>query len=256
MKKLMAMLMGCMLITSSFASCGSDKDSSDSEASTKSSKATTEAEDATEDETEDETEEETEEEPETEAPTEKPTEKATKSSGGELDSELVGAWNTTEDGYNGAYVFNADGTGDIYFDFGDMLHFEGETLMVEGTAITPDMYSFDGTHFALVLSGMDLLTMDKTTSGDGIEGTYKVKSGTVYDEISSAYAGLSFNIEIKGGECTGIFTNCFKYTADGSKITITEGNSIFSVTEFSYKIDGEEMVAESAGQKQYFTRRK
>ena len=257
MKRFLAVLMGCMLITGTFASCGSDDDSSEVRSTIA---GTTAADDdevsaSSEKTTGSDTEKDT-EEPETEAPSVKTGEKTSESSGTEIDSELVGAWDTSEEGYNGAYVFNADGTGDILLYFGDMLYFKGDSLVVEGTELPSDMYSFDGTHFSLVLNGMDVLTMDKTTSGQGLDGTYKVKSGAVYDEVSGEYGGLSFNIEVKGGKCTGIFENCFGYTADGKKVSLTSGNAILGVGEFSYKVNGDEMVAESGGTKQYFTRKK
>ena len=68
MKKLMAILMGCMLMTGTFASCGSDDDTSESETSAKSS--TAEAENGAEDTTD-------EEEQTTEAATEEDTDEVT-----------------------------------------------------------------------------------------------------------------------------------------------------------------------------------
>jgi len=250
MKRLFAILMGCMLITGTFASCGSGKDSSDSEASTKSSSTTTEAEDGTEDETEDGTEEGTEAETTTKKTTTKKVTTAPATDDDDLTTtsrtttewyniedpiepdikpedlkggDIKGSWRISEEdaGVDMIFEFRADGIVGMGIDITDDLSITGNKVIFSGVETS---YEFDGKTLKITDNDGETLIMERTEgSGKSTDGKYKVTGGTMAEDFSDEEFSIGYLI--KGSETYAFFEDAYRYTTKGNELTMTDLDS-------------------------------
>lgn len=268
MKRLTAILMSCALITCTFASCGSDDSSSESKKAATTSASEDNSEEASEaasDEdisdttaasTKEAATETTTKAAATEATTKAGSTEATTKSGskssdakyeaGKVDEKILGTWTTSEMGFDGAYEFYEDGTGSVIIDSSSIVHFDGDKLMMSSTAITADKYTYDNGHFDLTMNGQNFLTMDKTEGDNAVlDGTYKVTSGTFYDQFKNTYANTDnyeFDIIVDGANTSMCLKNCFTYSADGENLCIDKGASLFNNSSFVYTLEGDTLT--------------
>lgn len=190
--------------------------------------------------------------------------KATKASGeggykkGEIDEDILGKWTTKEGGFDGWYEYKEDGNGSVYLDSSSIIHFEGDKIYFNTTELGPDKYTFKDGKFVLNVGGKDILTMEKTDAAkDKLDGEYKVVSGLLFDQYDKTYKNTSeysFNFIVDGKKSTICLENCFTYSADGSKIYIGEGSSLFNNKEFDYTIDGKKLTLKSGFAQQILTK--
>ncbi len=214
MKRLLAVLTVCAVMTGVFASCGDDKkeeseskkdvsvsESSDEEA-TEETEPTTEEE--TEPETEEETEPETEEEtePETEEETESETEEETESeteeetesetidlSDATIEGSIDGLWMADNDLYG--FSFESGGTGGILADATEKMHFTADGgLAISTVTVEPESVNYDGTTLSVEVEGNDMLTMIRNgeSAPDSYDGEYTLISGALYDGMAASMA--------------------------------------------------------------------
>jgi hypothetical protein len=196
--------------------------------------------------------------------TKEDTTKATKESGnggfkeGEVDKELLGKWTTKEGGFDGWYEYKEDGKGSVYLDSSSIIHFEGDKIYFQTTELGPDKYTFEDGKFSLNVNGRDILTMEKIEGGnDTFDGKYNVTSGLLYDQYDKTYKNTddySFTFEADGKNSILGLNNCFTYSADGEKIYIGEGSSLFNNKEFDYTIDGKKLTLKAGIAQQILTR--
>ena len=272
MKKLLAVLMACAMMTGVFASCGKDESSeskkdvsvSDSSEEDKTTESETE-EDTTESETEEETEAETEEETETvseteteEEETESETEEETEE---ETEIDLSSA--TSEGSIEGIWIsdalygfsFESDGTGGILADASEKMHFTADGgLAVSTLTIAPESVSYDGTTLSVAVEGNEMLTMTRNDAGgsDGYDGKYTLISGALYDGFATSMSqslGLDVStgvqVIVDGEEMFLNFANLFTYTAENGNLEIS-GNSealgIPSGSVVEYKFSDDKLI--------------
>ena len=196
--------------------------------------------------------------------TKEDTTKATKSSGGsgykkgEIDEDILGKWETKEGSFSGWYEYKEDGNGSVYLDSSSIIHFEGDKIFFNTTELGPDKYTFKDGKFSLTVGSNDVLTMEKV-DGDGskLDGEYKVTSGLLFDQYDKTYKNTSdyaFHFIVDGKKSTICLVNCFTYSADGSKIYIGEGSSLFNNKEFDYTLDGKKLTLKSGIAQQILTK--
>lgn len=180
------------------------------------------------------------------------------SSSGEVDSKLVGTWETEENGFKGAYNYKADGMGDVILDSSELIYLDGNTMVFSDNEITEDMYSFKNGKFVLDVDGENLLTMTKISgSKNDLQGTFQITAGYLYDQYEPTFGEdfpLNLTIEFDGSDSAMVMADCYQYTADGSDITIVKGKSLFNNTKFSYTIKGDTLTLSASGAKQELTR--
>ena len=250
MKRLMAILMSCMLMTGVFTSCSDSDDSSSAEGVTKASATDTTGGEDDEDETTEETSEDDDDEEETTG-AEKTTEaekttagsktttseKATKQSSSidpddepEIDpdtlkgGDILGTWEGVDLGEEFAMTFKADGTIDYFFDSTSMFSFKnGKVIFYDGEEDACD-YTFDGKKMVLSYMDAEFLVLERTsgeTSKTDLDGTYKITGGELYGMLADeTNAAGSFVID---GEKTYMqYNSMFRYKVSGNQLTITE----------------------------------
>ncbi len=187
MKKLTALLMGCMMIVCAAVSCGKSDDS-DSEGSKKGSGAS-------------------------------------QSDDEKQADPIVGTWageNPEEDGF---VTFDENGGISMKGDLSMLIQFDGDKVMFGGEDVT-QFAEFDGENFTLNAEGQELLTLKKTEKGsaDNYDGTYEITGGMFVDMMASQFgaegSGMSFKVD--GKTTYMIIEGMGTYTANGdNKYTVT-----------------------------------
>lgn len=213
MKKLMALLTVCTMMTCAFVSCGDDNAS---ESSTEKSVSETEAETTAETTTEEETTEEETTEPETEEETIETTSEETS------EESIVGMWSMEDDRVTAGMNFIDDKNMSFWIDITEVMHFTANgDFIISGETIEPDFISYDGTTFSINVNGQDLLTMTKeSSSSDSYDGEYKFVSGTMYDAVA-LYEGADIYVIVNGETILADYRNALTYKIDGNKISIS-----------------------------------
>ncbi|MCM1505691.1 MAG: hypothetical protein NC177_00945 [Ruminococcus flavefaciens] len=205
MKKLLAILAVCTMMTSAFASCGDDDAS---ESSAEKSVSETEAE-TSETTTEEETTEET-TEPETE-------EETTESSSAEdVNEDLLGMWYMEDDelvmGFN---VIDSKNIG-LWMDITEVVHFTADDeFVLSGEVLPNELISYDGETFSITAdTGEDLWTMTKESgSADSYDGEYKLVSGMMYDAVQ-IYDDSDVYVIVSGENMYADYRNMLTYVID------------------------------------------
>ena len=236
MKRLSAILMGCMLITGTFASCGSSGSSSGSETSAETS-ASEETDALTEENSGEET---TAAKPEktTSAATEADTSRTTtakKTSRAAVTDEK----NTTEpdpSNFHGGdisgmwliddedivtYLEFDSGHINMAVDLTDEIEFSDDTVSFEGVS-TP--YSFDGKTLKIIdnETNEELLILKKDSgSSDSLEGIYKFSGGTNVSYFTNDSSGIKYDLLIRDGKTFAWSKGVFTYETDGNTLTLT-----------------------------------
>lgn len=216
MKKLIALLAACTMMTCAFASCGDDK-SSESSSEKSVSEVETEAE-TTEATTEEET-------TESETTTEPATEEDTTESISEENTEesIIGMWSMSEDEITMGFDFKDNGNLSMWIDITEIVHFTTDgNFIVDNGVMDSKFISYDGTTFSFSSEdGQDLWTMTKESgSSENYDGEYKLVSGAMYDNIAR-YDGVDVYIIVSGETMLADYRNALTYTTDGDAISIT-----------------------------------
>ncbi len=266
MKKLLAVLMGCMLMTGTFASCGSSGSSSESGTTTADSSAAASekaAENSTEGGTEDGTEDVTDEETTT---TKKTTLKVTtapddddavatttaKTTSKPADDEpeadpsdfhggdVAGLWVIEErTAYNLIYDFKKDGRLGMYMDISEDLSFGSDgKASFEGDEVS---YTFSGNIVKIEYEGEDYLVFTRVSgSGSAIDGTYEITGGTLMEDFEDDNLGMLYIID--GNETYVYNEDTYCYEAKGNELTVTETYKGVESSETSYyDVDGDKL---------------
>lgn len=279
MKKLIAFLTVCTMMTCAFGSCGKDKDS---ESSAESSISATKNEEVSETETTIEpttetvtetttsattetTTETTATETTTQTTTETTTETVTTSTSAESDTQsetvetiaqsdvseesIIGKWFTKadDDTFIG-FDFKENGNIDMFVDISELSHFttDGKLVMQDVTFNS----QFDGTILSVNVNGTDLMTMSKYDGGtDTLNGTYNLLSGSFYDNmIQSGQSNIS--IIISGEKMYLDYPDMLTYKIDGNNISMSGFKNldadIDSVVS-TYEIQGNQVTFSSFG---------
>lgn len=280
MKKLIAFLTVCTMMTCAFGSCGKDKDS---ESSAESSISATKKEEVSETETTIEPTTETVTETTTSATTETTTETTTQttteittetvttSTSAESDTQsetvetiaqsdvseesIIGKWFTKadDDTFIG-FDFKENGNIDMFVDISELSHFttDGKLVMQDVTFNS----QFDGTILSVNANGTDLMTMSKYDGGtDTLNGTYNLLSGSLYDNmIQSGQSNIS--IIISGEKMYLDYPDMLTYKIDGNNISMSGFENldadIDSVVS-TYEIQGNQVTFSSFGDDENLT---
>ena len=280
MKKLIAFLTVCTMMTCAFGSCGKDKDSESSAESSISatkkeevSKTETTIEPTTETVTETTTSATTETTTETttQTTTETTTETVTTSTSAESDTQsetvetiaqsdvseesIIGKWFTKadDDTFMG-FDFKENGNIDMFVDISELSHFttDGKLVMQDVTFNS----QFDGTILSVNVNGTDLMTMSKYDGGtDTLNGTYNLLSGSLYDNmIQSGQSNIS--IIISGEKMYLDYPDMLTYKIDGNNISMSGFENLDSDIDSvvsTYEIQGNQVTFSSFGDDENLT---
>lgn len=246
MKKLIAFLSVCAVITCNFASCGkeeaeqsneksvsvSESEAETSETETKTEEETTEAETTTEPVTEEET---------TEATTEKSSE------------NLVGMWYMeNEDGSFVGFNMKDDGKVDMFTDITETLHFTADgNVFIDGDVLPID---YDDKNLVITFHGEEIVNMTKDTGDvDSYDGEYTLLNGVIYDEISTDESydiGFIVNGEMMFVNCRNImsYTTSNDFISFNSLYNLDLDDSLyFDTDEHEYEVSGDTFTIFDAG---------
>lgn len=238
MKKLIAFLSACAVITCSFASCGkeeaeesNEKSVSVSESEAETSETETEAEEET-------TEEET--ETETESATEEETEEA---SAEESDSDVVGMWYMEDDGMMMIFNVKEDGNVDTVIDITEIVHFTADGgMFIDGDILEPEYVDYDGKSLVVTINEQEGFNMTKD-SGDAesLDGEYTLNGGIMYDSVSEG-GNYDIGIIINGETMFSAYKNVISYTTDNGVVSLAGLENLdydFDTAELEYEVSGD-----------------
>lgn len=281
MKKLLAVLTVCTMLTCAFASCGNEKEeSSESKKDisvSDSSEEDTTAEEVTKEETETTTE--TTEETTTETTTEEVTttetttetttttsvdeteeengesiEEDTKTdfesiinSEGVTDENILGMWFAEEDDVVMGFNFKEDGNADIFMDMSELIHFTSDgKLFMSDAVLESDYINYDGSTLAVTVNEQDAFTMTKESgSADSFDGVYAMKSGAIYDSLmASVDESTEIVVIVNGENFYSGYRNMFRYSANGEIVTMTglETIGMENDGQSKYVVNGDSIV--------------
>lgn len=235
MKKLIAFLSACAVITCSFASCGKEEAEESNEKSVSVSESEAETSE-TETETEEET---TEEETETEAATEEETEEA---SAEEADSDVVGMWYMEDDGMMMIFNVKDDGNVDAVIDVTELTHFTADGgMFIDGDILEPEYVDYDGKNLVVAVEDEEAFNMTKD-SGDAesLDGEYTLNSGIMYDSVSEG--GEDIGVIINGEMLFASYRNIISYTTDNGVVSLAGLENLdydFDTAELEYEVSGD-----------------
>ena len=243
MKKLIAFLSVCAMITCTFASCGREETEESNEKSVSVSESEAET---SETETETETEEDT---TEVETTTEPVTEEETTEATTEKSSEdLVGMWYMENE--NGTFVgldIKDDGKVDMFTDITETLHFTADgNVFIDGDVLPID---YDDKNLVITFHGEEIVNMTKDTGDvDSYDGEYTLLSGAIYDEISTDESydiGFIVNGEMMFVDCRNIMS----YTTSNDFISFKslynfnlDDNLYFDDAKHEYEVSGDTLT--------------
>lgn len=279
MKKLLAVLTVCTMLTCAFASCGNEKEESSeskkdvsvsdsSEEDTTAEEVTTEETETTTETTEETTTETTTEETTTtETTTETTTsvdeteeengesiEEDTKTdfesiinSEGVTDENILGMWFAEEDDVVMGFNFKEDGNADIFMDMSELIHFTSDgKLFMSDAVLESDYINYDGSTLAVTVNEQDAFTMTKESgSADSFDGVYTMKSGTIYDSLmTSVDESTEILVIVNGEKLYSGYRNMFRYSANGETVTMTglETIGIENDAQSKYLVNGDSIV--------------
>lgn len=247
MKKLIAVLSVCMMITCAFASCGDEKSEESSEKSV--SVSETQAETSETETEEDTTEEETTTETETETVTEEETTESTSETENSV-SDVTGMWFTEEDGM--AMIFNvkADGNIDFVADVTEMTHFTADGgILIGDELLEPECIDYDGKNLVISVNDMEAFNMTKDSGdSDSFDGEYTLKSGVMYDSISDD-GEYDIGIIVNGEMMFSSYRNVISYETDNGVVSFTGLENLdyaFDDAELEYKVSGDTLTLSGA----------
>ncbi|MDE5619848.1 MAG: hypothetical protein K2I80_04935 [Ruminococcus sp.] len=264
MKKLLAVLMACAMMTGVFTSCGKDEKEEISESKKDVSVSDSAEEDKT---TEPETEEETEgvtteaettteEVTETEEETTESVEEDAETNGEETeinisdgvsDENIINMWLMDLDDVVMGFNFKEDGNADIFMDMTALTHFTSDgKLFMDSETFESDCISYDGTVMAVTVNGQDAFTMTKESgSADSFDGIYTMTSGVIYDSLmTSVDESTEVFVVVIGENLYSGYRNMFKYSANDGIIKMTglETIGIDEDIESTYEVNGDVVV--------------
>lgn len=155
------------------------------------------------------------------------------------DSEnILGEWYSGEIG--GSFYFDDDNnfslrvdvTGTMYIDENNIAHIAGSDDDFS------DSCHFDGKNYSFEVNGFNMLTMSREESSDSAFGQYTLKSGILYDELSSVHGDLSDRYSIIADK--DVFTaqiRMCKYSVNDNIITFSGDDlSFFGAEEGTVSI--------------------
>jgi hypothetical protein len=178
------------------------------------------------------------------------------------DQSVVGEWLTQENGFDGSYIYKADGKGSVTLDSSSIINCANGDLNMNGTSLGSTFHTLKDGVFTLNISGVDYLTMKKADSSpkDSIDGLYDVTSGQFFDQFKDTYNNtptysLQFVFSDNGSKTEFVLNDCFTYSVKDGKLTIIDGADLFANSSIDYEVKGDKMTFTVGMAKQEFTRK-
>ena len=240
MKKLIAVLSACALITCSFASCGKDEAEESTEKSVSESETET-SETESEAETEEDT---TEEETTTEAVTEEETTETAIENSAE---DIVGMWYTEyEDGSFMGFNVKDNGKIDVWIDLTEMFHFTADGgLFIEGDILESEYIDYNGKNLVMTFNGKEGFNMTKDSGdADSYDGEYTLKSGSLYDDVSND-GHYDIGVIVNGEMIFSAYRDMLTYTVNSGIVSVEgleEMDYDFDTAELKYEVSGDTLT--------------
>ncbi len=260
MKKLLALLLSCAMITVACASCDKDE-KKEKESKAESSAVSDDKDDKEDDDKDDKKDEESKKDKEDKEDSKK--DESSKGSASVEDSSICGSW-TSEDLFGAVLVFGEDGSLETTFDYSEMMSFKDGQLSVMGQTCDT---TFDGSKLEASMQGQVVLSLERKGAKDEstMDGEYVPAESMGEDSLSVFGDGeIAFIIE---GDKLIVSAEMGTYTADGKTLVMKGGSTILSsdtaedgedVEEScEYKIEGDTLtliMADDEGESVELTR--
>lgn len=246
MKRLIALLSACAVITCAFASCGKEEEEKSSDKSVSVSETETPVPTTKEKTTEEVTTEET-TEAETTTTTEPTTEeKTTQPTTEKSVNDVVGMWYYEDEGLTMILNVKDDGYIDLLVDVTELSHFTADGgMFLGGDILDSDCIDYDGKSLIVTVNGQEGFNMTKD-SGDAevFDGEYTLNSGIMYDNISED-GSYDIGIIINGEVMFSAYKDMLSYTIDDGVVSLAGLVNLdydFDTADVEYKISGDTLT--------------
>jgi hypothetical protein len=232
MKKLLALLLSCAMITVACASCDKDE-KKEKESKAESSAVSDDKDDKEDDDKDDKKDEESKKDKEDKEDSKK--DESSKGSASVEDTSICGDW-TSEELFGAVISFGEDGVMSSSFDYSSMMCFnkDGKLEVMGQTCDT----EFDGETIKASAEGQEVLSLKRKGEKDDstMDGEYEIAGGMDEEDLATFGDGeVSFIIE---GEKLTVSAEMGEYTADGKTLVMKGGSTILSSDTAE---DGEEV---------------
>lgn len=169
------------------------------------------------------------------------------------EGSVTGAWYSVDDTYG--FRFAEDGTGSVFVDATEMLHFTADgKFFVSTMTLEPENIQYDGTRLSVNVQGTDMLTMTRNdgSNPDSFDGEYTFESGAFYEGVVTSM-GESFGVKpeeavvhavVDGEKMFVEFAGLFSYSADDGSLAF-EGLESLGIPDGSavlYKFSGNNLI--------------
>lgn len=287
MKKLLAILAACSMITFAMAGCGDKKSDDDEKESSSSSSVSESSEDESEEESskdesseEESSDEESSDEESSEAGLsgEESSDSSSAASGpsiveaGQVDPAVLGDWYSEDLG--GSFCFDDKNVVSMGMDYSSIMYFNADKELVmpdsSGTEISVPV-DYDGSTLSVSYSddtegaSMELMTLVRTDAAnpDSLDGNYELIDGELYDSLITALfsdTDTTISMAVSGENLYIKMTVC-EYTADGEKLEMFgDGLSLFGIASqeeavLDYTVSGDSLsMTDASGESMDFTK--
>lgn len=282
MKKLLAILAACSMITVAMAGCGDKKSDDDEKESSSSSSVSESSEDESEEESSEEesSDEESSDEESSEAglSEDESSDSSSAASGpstveaGQVDPAVLGDWYSEELG--GSFCFDDKNVVSMGMDYSLIMYFNADKELVmpdsSGAEISVPV-DYDGSTLSVSYSddiegsSMELMTLVRTDAAnpDSLDGNYELVDGELYDSLITAlFSDTDTTISMAvSGEKLYIKMAVCEYTADGEKMEMFgDGLSLFGMASqeeavLDYTVSGDSLsMTDTSGESMDFTK--
>lgn len=169
------------------------------------------------------------------------------------EGSVTGAWYSADDTYG--FRFAEDGTGSVFTDATEMLHFTADgKFFVSTMTLEPENVQYDGTKLSVNVQGTDMLTMTRNdgSNPDSFDGKYTFESGAFYEGMVTSM-GESFGVKpeeavvyavVDGEKMFVEFAGLFSYSADNGSLAF-EGLESLGIPDGSavlYEFSGNNLI--------------
>lgn len=142
---------------------------------------------------------------------------------GYTQADIIGEWYSGEIG--GSFCFSEDNILYLKVDMSNTMYMSSDNIMhiTDSDEDYSDGCTFDGKNYSFEINGIDMITMSRDMESESAYGEYTLRSGVMYEELSSQYGNLDgrYNIIADNDIFDAKIRICEFETNDRNKITFS-----------------------------------
>lgn len=149
-----------------------------------------------------------------------------KSSSSENDTNITGRWSIEDEGAEGGYIFDNNGTASVYYK-PENTYFEDGEFFFFGTHVGGDRLKYDGDILTAEIMEKNVITLDRVgePAPSDFNGDYIVTGGTMLDSIikSLGFDGTDkpeIHFRVEDNKAIVVAVDAMDYVYDGTRLEL------------------------------------